>query len=130
MNSQNPEERATEQATATAQEPKSAKKPRVAPRARHVAPAKGKSARKASPAKKAHKAQKSAPAARKGSKTAQIIALLENSKGATLADLMKATGWQAHSVRGFVSGTLGKKLRLKVESAKRDDGERVYSIRR
>jgi Protein of unknown function (DUF3489) len=41
---------------------------------------------------------------------------------------MAATGWQAHSVRGFISGQLTKKLRLKVRSGKRD-GERVYSIR-
>ena len=42
---------------------------------------------------------------------------------------MVATGWQAHSVRGFLSGTLGKKMGLKLDSAKRD-GERVYSISR
>ncbi len=54
----------------------------------------------------------------------------EKSKGASLAELMKATGWQAHSVRGFLSGTLRKKMGLKVESAKRGDGERVYSIPR
>jgi hypothetical protein len=40
---------------------------------------------------------------------------------------MKATGWQAHSVRGFISG-MGKKMSLKVESTKREDGERVYHI--
>ena len=38
------------------------------------------------------------------------------------------TGWQAHSVRGFISGTLGKKLGLAVESAKGEDGERTYSV--
>ena len=41
---------------------------------------------------------------------------------------MKTTGWQAHSVRGFISGALGKKMDLMVESSKREDGERVYSI--
>ena len=41
---------------------------------------------------------------------------------------MKATGWLPHSVRGFISGALGKKMGLKVESTKREDGERVYSI--
>jgi len=51
-----------------------------------------------------------APAARDGSKKADIIRLLERAKGATLAELMTATGWQAHSVRGFISGTLGKRL--------------------
>jgi hypothetical protein len=41
---------------------------------------------------------------------------------------MKATDWQAHSVRGFISGTLGKKMRLEVESVKGGDGERTYRI--
>jgi hypothetical protein len=42
---------------------------------------------------------------------------------------MKAANWQAHNVRGFISGELGKKLGLKVESAKREgDGERVYTL--
>src|ERR1700694_2083453 len=41
---------------------------------------------------------------------------------------MEATGWQALSVRGFISGTLGKKMGLKVESAKRADGQRVYTL--
>jgi hypothetical protein len=44
------------------------------------------------------------------------------------ADVMLATGWQAHSVRGFVSGTLGKKMGLTVNSIKGEDGERRYSI--
>jgi hypothetical protein len=42
---------------------------------------------------------------------------------------MKATGWQAHSVRGFLSGTIAKKMGLAVKSEKRAGGERVYSIR-
>jgi hypothetical protein len=41
---------------------------------------------------------------------------------------MKATDWQAHSVRGFISGALGKKMGLKVDSVRREDGERVYTI--
>jgi hypothetical protein len=41
---------------------------------------------------------------------------------------MKATGWQAHSVRGFMSGTLGKKKGTPVESSKRTDGERSYRL--
>ena len=42
---------------------------------------------------------------------------------------MKATDWQAHSVRGFLSGTIGKKMGLKVASTKTEDGERTYSIK-
>jgi hypothetical protein len=123
------------EATATAQKPepaqKSRKKARVAPRKPHGAPANGKAASKASGAKKAPKGQgKPAGAARQGSKTADVIALLGKPKGATLAELMKVTGWLPHSVRGFISGALGKKMGLKVESVKREDGERVYSISR
>jgi hypothetical protein len=66
--------------------------------------------------------------AREGSKKAVILELLRKPDGATLKDLMKATGWQAHSVRGFISGAIVKKMGLKVESTKRDDGERCYSI--
>ena len=55
-------------------------------------------------------------------------ALLQRKGGATLTQIVKATGWQAHSVRGFISGALGKKMGLTVESAKREDGERVYSL--
>ena len=47
----------------------------------------------------------------------------------TLAQLMKATGWQAHSVRGFLSGALGKKMGLKIESQKQENGERAYSVK-
>ena len=62
------------------------------------------------------------------SKGAKVLDLISRTKGACLAELMKATGWQAHSVRGFISGTLGTKMGLTVASAKREDGERVYSI--
>jgi len=66
--------------------------------------------------------------AREGSKKAAILALLRQPNGATLKDLMAATGWQAHSVRGFISGAIVKKMSLKVESKKRDDGDRAYSL--
>jgi cell division septation protein DedD len=67
-------------------------------------------------------------AARDGSKKAVVLALLQRKGGATLTQIMKATGWQAHSVRGFISGALGKKMGLIVDSVRREDGERVYSI--
>ena len=91
-----------------------------------------KSTRKPGRGKKAPKRRPKAKAATRGqgSKSAHVIALLEKSKGATLAELMKATGWQAHSVRGFLSGTLRKKMGLKIESTKRGGVERVYSISR
>jgi hypothetical protein len=129
------EETGTAQATATGEPPKPTKKASVAKRARHVAPAKGKSEKKASPAKKALKSAKGAkPAkkesgAREGSKTAEILDLLKRSGGATLAEIMKASGWQAHSVRGFISGTLRKKLGLAVTSTKGEEGARSYSVK-
>jgi hypothetical protein len=65
---------------------------------------------------------------RGNTKTAQVIGLLKQPGGASLKTIMRATGWQAHSVRGFISGQLGKKLGLRVKSFLRE-GERVYAIR-
>jgi hypothetical protein len=131
---ENPEQPANTEATAPSTEPVSTKRPRVRPQTRHVAPAIGKSARKASPEKKAHagakpaKPAKNGKRARQGSKTAKVLDLLKRPTGATGADLMKATGWQAHSVRGFISGVLGKKMRLKITSTI-EDGERRYALK-
>jgi hypothetical protein len=61
-------------------------------------------------------------------KADQILALLRQPSGATLQSITKATGWQAHSVRGFISGHLVKKMGLRVKSFRRD-GERVYAIK-
>ncbi len=66
---------------------------------------------------------------RNGSKKADIIRLMERAKGATLEELMEATGWQAHSVRGFISGTLGKKLKMKIDSFRTDKGARTYRVK-
>ena len=63
-----------------------------------------------------------------GGKGATILELLRRKDGATLGDLTKATGWQTHSVRGFLSAQVGKKLGLKLESTKGEDGRRVYKI--
>lgn len=69
-----------------------------------------------------------APVAIKASsKQAQVIALLRNPQGAKLPELMQATGWQAHSVRGFLSGTIKKKLNLNLISQKLD-GAQIYRI--
>jgi hypothetical protein len=82
---------------------------------------------KAKPARKAARAKKPTPA-RRGSKTAKILDLLKRSGGVTLKELIKATGWQSHSVRGFLSGTVGKKMGIPVESSRRTDGERAYRL--
>jgi Protein of unknown function (DUF3489) len=65
---------------------------------------------------------------RNSTKQSQLINLLKQSSGVTLPDLMKATGWQAHSIRGFISGTLKKRLSLKVISDTTSDGLRRYRI--
>jgi hypothetical protein len=118
-----------ETGAAAASAPKATKKARVTRQRADVAPKKAKTAKKASPAKKAPKAAKKAGAARDGSKAAKILDLLKRPEGATLAAIMKATDWQAHSVRGFLSGTISKKMGLKVASTKSDNGERTYSIK-
>lgn len=65
---------------------------------------------------------------RPGTKQAAILALLQRPEGATGAQIGAATNWQAHSIRGFISGTVGKKLGLNVVSEKNGAGERAYRI--
>jgi hypothetical protein len=95
--------------------------PAPAPQAAPVAPKKAK-------ATKAATAKDATPTARDGSKKAIVLGMLKRPDGATLADIMSATDWQAHSVRGFISGSLGKKMGLTVESFKRTDGVRAYKV--
>lgn len=62
------------------------------------------------------------------SKIELCLDLLRRSGGATVQDLMAATGWQAHSVRGLLSGTVRKKLGLDLQSSKADAGARRYHV--
>ena len=79
------------------------------------------------PAQQASKGKQPA-VRRQGTKSDRVPALLRQPAGATLKAIMRATGWQAHSVRGFLSGQVNKKMKLKVKSFERD-GERVYAIK-
>jgi Protein of unknown function (DUF3489) len=62
-----------------------------------------------------------------GSKQSRVIAMLQSPAGATIAAMMQATGWQQHSVRGFLAGVVHKRLKLKLGS-KKVDGARVYRV--
>jgi Protein of unknown function (DUF3489) len=95
---------------------------------------KGPSKKKGAPkAKKSAKATKPAKAPAKKSasersnKKAEVIALMKRAKGVTLAEIVEATGWQKHTVRGFVS-ILGSKGGEKIESSKNAAGEHSYRI--
>jgi Protein of unknown function (DUF3489) len=85
--------------------------------------------KKAKPAKKPARARKAAgkPNTERANKKAEVIAMMKRAKGATLAEIMAATDWQAHTVRGFVS-ILGSKGGEKIESSKNAAGERTYKI--
>jgi hypothetical protein len=96
---------------------------------------KAKGSAKAAAPKKAGKAPKAPRAARvkkdagegRTNKKAEVLAMMKRAKGATLAEIVEATGWQKHTIRGFVS-ILGSKGGLKIDSSKSAAGERTYRI--
>ena len=63
-----------------------------------------------------------------GSKQSHVIAMLRSPAGATIDTMMKATGWQQHSVRGFLAGVVRKRLNLKL-SWEKVNGNRIYKIK-
>ena len=67
------------------------------------------------------------PRTRAGTKNAQVVAMLRDRAETTIAAIMAATGWQQHSVRGFLAGVIRKKLGLNLVSEPREGG-RVYRI--
>jgi len=112
--------------------PKANKKAKGGAPATKGAPAKGKATKQATPVKNAPKAKKSAKkeesaGPREGSKTAQVVALLQRKNGATLVEIMEKMGWQRHTVRGFMAGAM-RKAGYTVESFKPEGGERSYRI--
>jgi len=131
----NTEEQTNTEASASARAPEVPTKANVAPQKPRVAPSKGKSGKKATLAKKGAKRATRAKVpnkstgARQGSKTERVLNMLKRTGGATTKELMKATGWQPHSVRGFLSGTIGKRMGLTVTSIKGEGGERSYLVR-
>ena len=92
------------------------KKAKAAPTAAKGAPKKAKATK-----------DTTAKPARDGSKTAQVVAMLQRKNGATLAEIMEKMGWQRHTVRGFMAGAM-KKAGYTVESFKPEGGDRTYRI--
>ncbi|WP_444452262.1 DUF3489 domain-containing protein [Rhodobacter capsulatus] len=91
------------------------------------------SARKAKPKQEAQQTPDDTETAkhvaiRAGTKQAQIIAMLQRPEGATVADMVEATGWLAHTVRGSISGALKKKLGLPITAEKVEGRGTVYRI--
>ncbi|MCX7144365.1 MAG: DUF3489 domain-containing protein [Proteobacteria bacterium] len=68
------------------------------------------------------------PRTRENSKQAQVIAMLKRPEGATIQQIAEATQWQAHTIRGTISGSLKKKLGLEITSTKEAGGQRVYRV--
>jgi len=100
--------------------------------AAQVARTKGQATKTATPAKKAPRGKKTAKtqpsaAPHEGTKTAQVVALLQRKNGATIGEIMQKMGWQKHTVRGFMAGAM-KKAGYTVESFKPENGERTYRI--
>jgi hypothetical protein len=118
-----------EQGANVALKPASSKKGAKGGKPKAAATAKSKRAPAAKNAPKAKKAPKTQESAgpREGSKTAQVVALLQRKNGATLTEIMDKMGWQKHTVRGFMAGAM-KKAGHAVESFKSDKGERTYRI--
>ncbi len=110
------------------QKPKPPQKATGTAKKGHAAASKARSARKPRSANKGAQPRRKAGNARPGSKTAKILDLVKRPGGATLQELRKATSWQPHSIRGFLS-LLGKKKGLAVQSTKSPDGERTYSLK-
>jgi hypothetical protein len=85
-------------------------------------------AKKNTAAKPGKRAKQLKPAKKSNSKSDQVLLLLRGKGGASIAGLQKQTGWQSHSARGFLSGTVKKKLDLELFSERTEKGERRYAL--
>jgi hypothetical protein len=106
--------------------PKAKKAAKTAPPRKEAKTPPKKVAKEKAPTSK--KASKPVTESRDGSKKGIVIELMRRKEGATLAEIAKATEWQNHSIRGFISGQLTKKMGLTVESSKNEAGERTYRL--
>ena len=113
----------TEQGAQTAAEKTSAKKGQAKARknAKSIKPKKGAGTNRGA------QHRRDVATSRARGKGARILEMIGRTQGATLGEIMKATGWQAHSVRGFLS-TAARKRHVKIESSKSDAGDRTYRI--
>lgn len=114
-------------------QPTVARKAHVGVTSRKGATAKRKAAKKRTAVQPAPRGRKASPAPdpvapRKGSKTAQVVAMLQRKNGATLAEIVQKMGWQKHTVRGFMAGAM-KKAGYQVESFKPEGGARTYRLK-
>ncbi len=103
------------------------------PKTKKASKAAGPKKRKARMETKSGKEKTAGPVAgkeevRPGTKKAIVLDLLRRKQGATTAEIAKATDWQNHSIRGFISGNVTKKMGLAVESSTNEAGERTYHI--
>jgi hypothetical protein len=112
-----------------AESAKPRKKARVARKRAHVAPKQAKSAPKSKAPNKPPEAGGKTGLAHDGTQAAKILDLMKRPEGVSMKELLKATGWQPHSVRGFLSGAIRKKMGMTVTSTKAEDGERTYSVK-
>ena len=129
MNNLSTDKQSTSAAETIAAETGSAKQETAKPKAarKNAKPTKKGKPAKAKPAKKTAAAKKPAKSPERSNKKAEVIAMMTRAKGATLAEIMEATGWQKHTIRGFVS-ILGSKGGHTIESTKNAAGERSYKI--
>ncbi len=106
--------------------PETATATHVMPQTPDVAPEEAHAKKRATSRKGATKAPKAA-VPRESSKTEQVVAMLQRPEGATLSEIRASMGWQRHTVRGFMAGSM-KKAGFTVESFKPEGGERTYRI--